>query len=47
MAGPPPEGVALHVRRGFFTETDIGVFFTVGGNNRYSNAETYLQLGVG
>ncbi len=47
IAGPPPEGVALHVRRGFFTETDIGVFFTVGGNNKYSNAETYLQLGVG
>lgn len=46
-AGPPPEGVALQVRRGFFTETDIGVFFTVGGNNKYSNAETYLQLGIG
>ena len=47
VAGPPPEGVALRVRRGFFTETDIGVFFTVGGNNKYSNAQTYLQLGVG
>jgi hypothetical protein len=46
-AGPPPEGVALQVRRGFFTETDIGVFFTVGGNNKYSNAQTYLQLGIG
>jgi hypothetical protein len=46
-AATPPQGVSLRVRRGFFTETDIGVFFTVGGNNKYSNAETYLQLGLG
>lgn len=42
-----PGGVPLDVKRGLFTETDIGVFFTLGGNNRYSNAQTYLQLGVG
>ncbi|MGA9521361.1 MAG: adventurous gliding motility protein CglE [Myxococcaceae bacterium] len=47
MAATPSEGVALEVRRGFFTETDVGVFFTLGGDNQYSNAQTYLQLGVG
>src|SRR4051794_5512194 len=46
-AATPPEGVALEVRRGFFTETDIGAFFTLLGENRYSNAQTYVQLGVG
>jgi hypothetical protein len=46
-AETPPQGVALKVRRGFFTETNIGVFFTLGGDNNYSNAQTYLQLGVG
>jgi hypothetical protein len=43
----PSEGVELDVRRGFFTETDVGAFFTLGGDQQYSNAETYLQLGVG
>jgi hypothetical protein len=48
MAATPSEGVALQVRRGFFTETDVGMFLTAGGgNNSYSNAQTYLQLGVG
>ncbi len=47
VAATPSEGVPLKVRRGFFTETDIGTFFTVGGLNQYSNAQTYLQLGVG
>lgn len=47
FAATPSQGVALEVRRGFFTETDIGVFFTLGGKNQYSNAQTYLQLGVG
>jgi len=46
-AAIPPEGVPLQARRGFFTETDIGVFLTVGGDDRYSNAQTYLQLGLG
>jgi hypothetical protein len=46
-AATPPEGVALTVRRGFFTETDVGVFFTLGGKNQYSNGQTYLQLGIG
>jgi hypothetical protein len=43
----PPEGVMPSVRRGFHVETDLGVFFTVGGAGGYSNAQTYLQLGVG
>lgn len=43
----PPQGVEFKPRRGFFTETNIGAFFTVGGNDYYSNAQTYLQLGVG
>ncbi len=47
FAATPPEGVPLQVRRGFFTETDVGGFFTVGGDNGYSNLQTYLQLGVG
>jgi hypothetical protein len=46
-AATPPEGVALTVRRGFFTETDIGGFMTVGGDDGYSNLQTYLQLGIG
>ena len=46
-AATPAEGVPLQVRRGFFTETDIGGIFTVGGDNGYSNFQTYLQLGLG
>ena len=47
FAATPSEGVPLQVRRGFFAETDLGGFFTVGGNDGYSNLQTYLQLGVG
>ncbi len=47
FAATPSEGVPLQVRRGFFTETDIGGFFTLGGDNGYSNLQTYLQLGGG
>lgn len=49
-AATPSEGVPLQVRRGFFTETDIGGFWTLGGANAdkpYSNLQSYLQLGVG
>lgn len=46
-AAAPPEGVPLKVRRGFFVETDIGAFWTLGGENKYSNAQPYLQLGAG
>lgn len=47
VAATPAEGVELTVRRGFFTETAIGTFFTLGGDQAYSNAQTYLQLGLG
>ena len=47
QAATPPEGVPLSVRRGFFTETNVGVFWTMGGENHYSNGQPYLQLGVG
>ena len=46
-AATSSEGLPLKVRRGFFTETDIGGFFTVGGLNGYSNLQSYLQLGAG
>lgn len=47
IAATPPEGVSLEVRRGVFTEADIGGFLTVGGQGGYSNLQSYLQLGVG
>jgi hypothetical protein len=47
LAATPSEGVPLQVRRGFFTETDVGFFWTLGGNDGYSNMQGYLQLGVG
>ncbi len=46
-AATPSEGVALKVRRGFYTDVDVGAFFTVLGADGYSNAQTYLQLGAG
>jgi len=46
-AATPPEGAPLKVRRGFFTETDIGAFNTFGGDDVYSNLQVYLQLGIG
>jgi len=46
-AATPSEGVALKVRRGFFTDVDVGAFFTVLGADGYSNAQPYLQLGAG
>ena len=47
LAAVPPQGVPLQVRHGFFLETDLGAFATVGGVDKYSNAQVYLQLGVG
>ena len=43
----PPEGVPLQLRRGFFAETDLGGFVSLGGVDDYSNASLYLQLGLG
>lgn len=47
LAATPSQGVEQEVRRGFFAETNIGVFFTLGGADAYSNAQSYLQLGMG
>jgi len=47
FAAAPAEGVQMSVRRGLFTEANIGVMATLGGRDRYSNAQPYLQLGVG
>jgi hypothetical protein len=47
FAATPPEGEPLKVRRGFFTETDVGGFLTLGGDDVYSNLQSYLQLGLG
>ncbi len=47
LAATPSAGVPLEVRRGFFTETGVGVGFNVGGYDGYSNASLYLQLGLG
>ncbi len=46
-AAAPSEGVPLAVRRGFFTETDVGGFVAFGGQDGYSNLTPFLQLGVG
>lgn len=47
-AATPSLGVPTPIRRGFFTETDLGVFFTTGGQGANpSNAQAYLSLGVG
>lgn len=47
-AATPSLGVPTPIRRGFFTETDLGVFFTTGGQGANpSNAQAYLNLGVG
>lgn len=46
-AATPPQGVAPAARDGLFVETDLGVFFTMGGADAYSNAQGYLQVGLG
>lgn len=47
LAAEPASGVEVTLRRGFFTETNVGGFFTLGGNDGYSNLQTYVQLGGG
>jgi hypothetical protein len=51
-AGTPAAGVAQQIRSGFFADVNLGGFFTGGGYNSsgskgVSNAQAYLQLGVG
>ncbi|MFN7132816.1 MAG: adventurous gliding motility protein CglE [Myxococcales bacterium] len=52
FAAVPAAGVQQEIRTGFFTDVNLGGFFTVGGKNsagasRPSNAQPYLQLGIG
>ncbi len=47
QAATPPEGVPLRVRRGLFTDIGLGGFMTLGGDDGYSNFQSYVQLGVG
>jgi hypothetical protein len=35
------------LRTGFYVETSLGTFFTLGGNDGYSNVEAFLGIGVG
>ncbi|MHB8418524.1 MAG: adventurous gliding motility protein CglE [Myxococcales bacterium] len=35
------------VRTGFYAETELGTFFTLGGADQYSNVEAFLGLGAG
>lgn len=47
-AATPMQGVPTQIRRGFFTETDFGAFFTLGGNGKSpSNMQAYFHLGAG
>ncbi len=51
-AGTPSAGVAQEVRNGFFADVNLGGFFTATGTNSrgnkgVSNAQAYLQLGIG
>jgi hypothetical protein len=43
----PNEGLAFEAHKGFFAETDVGTMLSVGGRDGYSNAELYMQLGIG
>jgi len=47
QASTPLAGVPTQIRRGFFTEMDLGTFFTTGGDPGVSNAQVYVQLGLG
>jgi hypothetical protein len=48
QAATPLQGVPVQIRRGFYTETDIGAFFTMGGKGASpSNAQAYIGLGLG
>ncbi len=52
-AATPAAGVPQQIRSGFFADVNMGGFFTLGGKSvmtglsKPSNAQPYLQLGVG
>jgi hypothetical protein len=35
------------IRTGFYAETSLGTFFTLGGGDSYSNVEAFLGIGLG
>ena len=43
----PSNGVDQAPRRGTFAEASVGIFTTVGGSRRFSNAQPWLGLTVG
>jgi len=47
QASTPLAGVPTQIRRGFFTEMDLGTFFMTGGDPGVSNAQVYVSLGLG
>lgn len=48
QAATPMAGVPTPIRRGFFTELDMGAFFTTGGEGKSpSDAQVYTALGLG
>lgn len=48
QAATPMSGVPTPIRRGFFTELDMGAFFTTGGQGKSpSDAQVYTALGLG
>lgn len=52
LAATPSVGVPQEIRSGLFTDVNLGGFFTLGGkdssgNSGASNAQAYLQLGLG
>lgn len=43
----PMQGTPIRVFHGFFTEVDVGGFFTLGGESGASTPQSYVQLSVG
>lgn len=48
QAATPLTGVPTQIRRGFYTEMDLGTFFTLGGEGKSpSDPQAYVGLGAG
>jgi hypothetical protein len=47
-AATPLAGIPTEIRRGFYTEMDMGTFFTLGGEGKSpSDPQAYVSLGAG
>ncbi len=47
-AATPLAGIPTEIRRGLYTEMDLGTFFTLGGENKSpSDPQPYVSLGAG